>query len=71
MLSWMLVFVCVVAAWAFLRILGGERERQLRDLETKREIVRREIERREAAAAAVVQASRPAALKASPPRNAA
>ncbi len=45
MVFWTLLIGCVIAAWAMLRTLGGEREWRLRELE-HRLTVERALERR-------------------------
>jgi hypothetical protein len=32
-MSWFVILSAVIGSWAFLRVLGGERQRQMQDLE--------------------------------------
>jgi hypothetical protein len=34
-MNWLLLTFAVLAAWAILRVLGGERQRQVQDLQTE------------------------------------
>jgi hypothetical protein len=67
-MTYFLIFSCVVAGWAMLRMMGSERTQMIKDLETQ---LRREEKQKSAAQPApVTAAAKPPAAEAAAPQKA-